>query len=183
MRIVTIDSYRIGAREQIETYAEIMQIPVSCVETHEDLRKVIDLYRGVDLILVDTIGKSPKDSVSLAKMKKTLEACGLECETHLAVSATTKTNDLAELLRQFEPFGYSSIILTKLDETAFIGNIISVLKNRERPISYLATGQRVPQDIERASRTRLLMNIEGFPVERQGVAERFQETGEADDWS
>ena len=184
VRIVTIDSYRIGAREQIESYSEIMQIPVSYVETAEELRKVMDLYtKSVDLILIDTIGKSPKDAVNLAKMKKILEGAGHDCETHLAVSASTKAQDITEILRQFEPFGYGAVILTKLDETGSTGNIISTLAERAKPLSYVTTGQRVPQDIERASRMRLLMNLEGFRVDREALSTLWgEERFDAEEW-
>jgi len=176
VRIVTIDSYRIGAREQIESYSEIMQIPVSYVETAEELRKVMDLYaKTVDLILIDTIGKSPKDAVNLAKMKKVLDGAGHESETHLALSASTKAHDISEILRQFEPFRYSTVILTKLDETSYAGNVISVLGQQGKSLSYITTGQRVPQDIERASRMRLLMNLEGFRVNREEMGRRYGE--------
>jgi flagellar biosynthesis protein FlhF len=176
VRIVTIDSYRIGAREQIESYSEIMQIPVSYVETAEELKKVMDLYANtVDLILIDTIGKSPKDAVNLAKMKKVLEGAGHESETHLALSASTKAQDVAEILRQFEPFRYSAVILTKLDETSCTGNAISALGRQGKSLSYITTGQRVPQDIERASRLRLLMNLDGFRVNREELGKKYGE--------
>lgn len=176
VRIVTIDSYRIGAREQIESYSEIMQIPVSYVETAEELKKVMDLYaNSVDLILIDTIGKSPKDAVNLAKMKKVLEGAGHESETHLALSASTKAQDITEILRQFEPFRYSAVILTKLDETSCTGNAISALGRQGKSLSYITTGQRVPQDIERASRLRLLMNLDGFRVNRDELGRKYGE--------
>jgi flagellar biosynthesis protein FlhF len=184
VRIVTIDSYRIGAREQIESYSEIMQIPASYVETGEELRKVMDLYdRSVDLILIDTIGKSPKDAVNLARMKKTLDGAGHQCQTHLALSASTKTQDIDEILRQFEPFRYGAVILTKLDETSTAGNVVSALGRRGKGLSYITTGQRVPQDIERASRLRLLMNLEGFRVDRDELGRLFgEEHFEAEEW-
>lgn len=174
VRMITIDNYRIAAKQQIETYGEIMQIPVSCVETYEDLRKTIAMYsQEVDLVLVDTIGKSPRDAVKLAEMKEILSACGSGAEVHLALSASTKASDIKEIMQQYEPFNYRSIIVTKLDETTRVGNIVSALAERGKTVSFITNGQRVPQDIERATAVRFLINLEGFRINRQRIEEKF----------
>jgi flagellar biosynthesis protein FlhF len=173
VRIVTIDNYRIAAKQQIETYAEIMRIPVSLVESATDLAKVMALHQDTDLILVDTIGRSPRDLTKLAEMKEILDKCGSEAMVYLAVSATTKASDTEEILRQFEPFKYRSIILTKLDETMRIGSVISSMDKHHKSISYLCDGQGVPQDLEEATVGRLLMNMEGFRIDREAVEQKF----------
>ena len=173
VRIVTIDNYRIAAKQQIETYAEIMRIPVSLVESAEELRKNIALYQDTDLILVDTIGRSPRDLGKLAEMKEILAACGSQACVYLALSATTKASDTEEILRQYAPFGYRAVILTKLDETMRIGNVLSCLARQKTPVAYVCDGQGVPQDLEEASPVRLLMNMEGFRIDREALEERF----------
>ncbi len=173
VRIVTIDNYRIAALRQIETYAEIMRIPVSCAESAAELKKVLAMSQGTDLVLIDTIGKSPRDLAKLAEMKEILDAAGSLSETHLAISATTKASDVEDTLKTFEPFKYKAVILTKLDETLRAGNIISVLDRNAKAISYIADGQSVPQDIERASAIRLLMTLEGFRINRERLEKRF----------
>ncbi|MBN1698326.1 MAG: flagellar biosynthesis protein FlhF [Spirochaetales bacterium] len=173
VRMITIDNYRIAAKKQIETYAEIMQIPVSFAETYNELQKAIALYQDVDLILIDTIGKSPADYEKLGEMKRILDACGTYSETHLAVSATTKASDVEDILRQFEPFMYKSVILTKLDETNRIGNIMSVLAEKSKPVSYITDGQVVPQDIEEATVMRFLMKLEGLRIDRDFIEKVF----------
>ncbi len=173
VRMITIDSYRIGAKQQIETYGDIMGVPTSCVETAEDLAKTIAMYKDVDLILVDTIGKSPREAVKLAEMKQILEACGKGAEVHLAMAATTKATDMEDILRQFEPFDYSAVVVTKLDETNRLGNVISVLCQRRKPVSYLTDGQKVPQDIAPAEIPRLLLGLEGFRVDRGKIEEKY----------
>jgi flagellar biosynthesis protein FlhF len=175
VRMITIDNYRIGARQQIETYGGIMGVPVSCVETAEDLRKTVALYSDADLILVDTTGKSPRDAVRLAEMQRVLAACGPQAEVHLALSATTKASDMVQIMRQFEPFDYKAVVITKLDETNRIGNAIAALAERGKPISFVTNGQSVPQNIEKAKVTRLLMNLEGFRVDRQRLEARYGE--------
>jgi flagellar biosynthesis protein FlhF len=173
VRIITIDNYRIGAKQQIETYAELMRIPVSLVESASDLSKTLALYQETDLILVDTIGRSPHDFSKLAEMKEVLETCGAQSSTYLAVSATTKTTDLEEILRQYEPFRYGSVILTKIDETMRVGNVIGVLAAARKSIAYICDGQGVPLDLEEASVMRLLMSLEGFHVDRERLEKRF----------
>ncbi|AEJ19668.1 flagellar biosynthesis protein FlhF [Gracilinema caldarium] len=174
VRMITIDNYRIAAKQQIETYGNIMQIPVSCVETYEDLRKTIAMYaQEVDLVLVDTIGKSPRDAVKLAEMKEILNACGSTAEVHLAMAASTKFSDIKEIMQQYEPFNYRSIIVTKLDETTRVGNMISALAERGKTVSFITNGQKVPQDIERATAVRFLINLEGFRINRQKIEEKF----------
>ncbi len=173
VRMLTADNYRIGAKKQIETYGEIMGIPVACIETSQDLKKKIALFSEADLILLDTIGKSPKDFVKLAEMRELIDSCIGSSTTHLAVSATTKTSDLFEILQQFESFNYASVVLTKLDETMRVGNIISVFSEKNKPISYITDGQGVPQDIEKATAYRLLKHISGLTFDRDKLEQKF----------
>ena len=160
VRIITIDTFRIGAKKQIETYGEIMSVPVVSAENYDQLRKYIALYsENVDLILVDTIGKSPKDYKNLAEMKEMLDACGTTAEAHLAVSSTTKVSDINEIMQQFESFKYNSVIITKLDETRCSGNLISALSDKHKPVSFITTGQKVPHDIKYATEEILMDNL------------------------
>jgi flagellar biosynthesis protein FlhF len=176
VRMITIDSYRIGAQNQIETYGNIMGIPVSCVENYDELRESIIRYSdGVDILLVDTIGKSPRDAIKLAEMQKLLEVCGSSAEVYLALAATTKSSDMGEILKQFEPFRYRSVILTKLDETFRVGNVISALAEQGKSLAYITEGQQVPKDIQRARAIRLLINLEGFKIDRDKFERLFPE--------
>ena len=167
VRIITIDNYRIGARQQIETFGEIMGIPVNCAETPDDLRKFMAFYQDVDLIFIDTIGKSPRDYENLGKMRALLKECGASSQVCLAMSATTKGSDMLEIAQQFEPFNYKSIVITKLDETNKVGSLISTLWEKQKSISWITDGQVVPHDIEPASTLKLLLHLEGFRVNRE----------------
>ena len=173
VRMLTADNYRIGAKKQLETYGDIMGIPVAGIETYQDFKKKLAIFSDADLILVDTTGKSPRNHKGLAEMQEILDACGSQAEVHLTISATTKVSDMEEVMRQFEPFKYSSVILTKLDETVHIGNLISVLAEKQKPLSFLTFGQGVPQDIEKAAADRMMKYLEGFglPVGSTGVVE------------
>jgi flagellar biosynthesis protein FlhF len=174
VRIITIDAFRIGARAQIEKFGEIMGIPVSYIDNRRDLRKEIALYQEeTDLILIDTIGKSPKDYAKLGEMKEFLDVCGSRMETHLVLSASTKTSDIAGILQQYEPFNYRSVIISKLDETSHVGNIISSLADRGKAVSYITDGQTVPVDIKKADVVRFLINLDEFTVNREKIEKRF----------
>ena len=180
VRMITIDAFRICAKEQLETIGNLMQIPVLSADSKMALRKEIALHsENVDLFLVDTIGKSPKDAAKLGEMKEILNGCGKAAEYHLVLSAGTKTSDIEDILRQFEPFNYKSVILTKLDETDRIGNIISALAGKKKSVSYITDGQTIPVDIKKASVVRFLINLDGFKVDREKIERRFP-SGEAD---
>jgi len=173
VRIVTIDNYRIGARQQIETYGEIMRIPVTAAETADELKKAIALGQDAEVIFIDTVGRSPGDYTHLAEIRSLLDVVGRQGTTQLVVSATTKYADLEEIMRQFEPFAYDGVIVTKLDETATIGNVLSVLGAARKPVSYCCDGQVVPQDIAPASILRLLLSLDGFRLDRRLLEQEF----------
>jgi len=180
VRLITIDTFRICAKEQLEQIGSIMQIPVSCVSNKQDIKKEIALYsEDIDLFLIDTIGNSPKDSSKIGEMKEILDGCPKNAEYHLVISAATKASDLEDIMRQFEPFNYKSVILTKMDETGSYGNIISALAEKRKCISFITNGQAVPEDIRRASVVRFLINLDGFKINRDKIEKRFP-SGEAD---
>jgi flagellar biosynthesis protein FlhF len=179
VRMITIDGYRIAARQQLEIYGEIMGIPVSFVNTNDELRKAIVRHSTeADLVLVDTIGKSPRDAVKLAEMKQFLNACGSSAEVHLAVSASTKYSDIREILQQFAPFNYQSLAITKLDETVRVGNVISALSEQGKAVSFITDGQSVDKHLHRASVVRFLINLEGFSIVRDEIEKKFSTDGD-----
>jgi flagellar biosynthesis protein FlhF len=172
--LVTIDAYRIGAKEQVWTYGGLMHFPCFFTAEYNELKQIIAANsEGVDLILIDTIGKNPRDMEELGKMKKLLDACGTLAEVHLALAATTKSGDINEILKNFEAFSYKSVIVTKMDETIRTGNIIGALSERAKPVSFMTTGQKVPADIREASVIQFLTNLEGFKVNREKLEKKF----------
>ena len=180
VRLITIDGYRIGAKEQLVKAGNIMEIPVTYVDNKQNLRKEIAIHSvDTDMFLVDTIGKSPKDASKLGEMKEILDGAGRSTEFHLVISAGTKTSDIENIMRQFEPFNYKSVVLTKMDETDRIGNIISALAEKKKSVSYITDGQAVPGDIKRASVVRFLINLDGFKVNREKM-EKYFPSKEAD---
>jgi flagellar biosynthesis protein FlhF len=174
VRVYTIDTFKIGGTEQLGKYCEIMEVPFGIINNKDELRKEIDMYREeTDLILIDTIGSSPNDSVKLGEIKALLNACGLKADIYLVLSASTKTNDIEHILRQFEPFNYQAVLLTKMDETRTVGNIISAFAEKGKQISFITNGQQIHKDIKKANVVGFLKNLEGFNVDRDEMEKRF----------
>jgi flagellar biosynthesis protein FlhF len=174
LKFITIDTVRIGAKDQLETYGTIMDFPVVSMENSEDLKEAVTMNpEDLDLILVDTSGRSPRDSPKLGEMKQFLDACGSSAEIYLVLAATTKYADLVYIMQQFEPFNYRSVIVTKLDETNQVGNVISALAERGKSVCYITDGQKVPADLQRAGVVNFLINLDGFEISRKKIDERF----------
>ncbi len=167
--MITIDTYRIGARSQIETFGDIMSIPVLTADSPVSLDRHIRSRRESDLILIDTIGKSPKDQDIFDEMQRILSVCGSDTEFSLAVSASMKFRDILAAVERFRPLRISSMTVTKLDETAIIGNIVSAAHEARLPLLYLTTGQNVPQDLIRASRGFFMRHLQGFSVDVENI--------------
>jgi len=165
VRMITIDAFRICAKEQLETVGEIMKIPVSTVDNKQALRKEIAVHSKVtDMFLIDTIGENPKDSSKLGEMKEILDGAGKEAEFYLVVSADTKASGIEDIIRQFELFNYKSVIITKMDEIDRIGNVISALAEKRKSVSYVTDGRNIPFDIRKASVAYFLSNLDGFNI-------------------
>ncbi|MDR2923939.1 MAG: flagellar biosynthesis protein FlhF [Treponema sp.] len=175
VRVYTIDTFKIGGSDQLQKYCEVMEVvPFAIINNDKDLRKEIDMYREeTDLILIDTIGSSPNDPKTLGEMNALLNICGSKAETYLVLSAITKTNDIEHIIRQFEPFNYQAVLLTKMDETRTVGNIISALAEKGKPVSFITNGQQIHKDIKKANVVGFLINLEGFNVDRDEMEKRF----------
>lgn len=144
--LVTIDIYRIAAAEQLKVYGEIMQVPVDVVLTPEQLQQVLARHQDKDLILIDTAGRSPRDSAGIDELQKFIGAeSGIE--NHLVLSATTREQEMFGAIKRFGRLPISSLIFTKLDECEGLGSILNVHLKHDCPISYLTNGQRVPEDL------------------------------------
>jgi len=152
--LLTLDTFRLAAVDQLQQYAQILQVPLHVALTVEDLRSALRFYQDRTLVLIDTPGHNPKDTEVLDQLRHFLEELP-EVETHLVLSATTKPKDLADIALRFEPLKPSRLIFTKLDETSTYGPILSTLVRVKRPLSYLGTGQEVPQDLELATSRRV----------------------------
>ncbi len=159
--IITTDNYKAGADSQIESLAGIMNVPCVSVCRRDALEKQLEEWSpAMDMILVDTAGKSPGDEIS--RTVEMLAGCGESARKFLVLSATTKTSDLTTTVKRFGSFGYHAVICTKTDETSHLGNVLSALSETGISIAYLTTGQKLPGNIETASRDVLMGYLEGF---------------------
>lgn len=174
LRMVSIDRFRIAAQEQLETYGKHLEIPTTSAETDEDIQKLLSIDGGrLDLMLIDTIGYSPHDYESLGKMRKILEVSGAKPEVFLVFSASTKASDIKDIMRNYEPFDYKAVIVTKYDETNHIGNVVSILSEKNKPVAFISAGQRVPRDMENATVIRFLMKLTDFKIDRESLENKF----------
>lgn len=152
--LLTLDTFRMAAVDQLQQYAQILQVPIHVALTVEDLRSALRFYQDRTLVLIDTPGHSPKDGEVLGQLRRFLDELP-DVETHLVLSATTKPRDMADIAQRFEPLKPSRLVFTKLDETSTYGPILSTLVRVKKPLSYLGTGQEVPQDLELATSRRV----------------------------
>lgn len=161
--IISTDKYKIGAEAQITALASGMNIPVVSVGNPAGMRQQIELWGAkVDRIIIDTVGRNPKDSKAIIGIGDILSGCGREVEKLLAVSATTKVSDLFEIIGQFNMLNFNAVICTKMDETYHAGNVISALNQTGKSLAYITVGQKVTSGIERAKSDRVLEFLEGF---------------------
>ncbi|TDT68564.1 flagellar biosynthesis protein FlhF [Hypnocyclicus thermotrophus] len=152
---ITADTYRLEAVSQIKAYANIMRVPVEVVKRPEDLIKAVEKFKDKDIVLMDTAGRSPKNTEQMNELKEYVENIGSEIEVVLVMSATSKLKVLYETIEKFKYIGFSSIIFTKIDETSSVGSILTIMKKYNIPISFITTGQTVPDDIEIATKGKL----------------------------
>jgi flagellar biosynthesis protein FlhF len=144
--LVTIDTYRIAAVEQLKVYGEIMNLPVEVVLTPEQLQEALARHQDKDLILIDTAGRSPRDVQSIEELSRFLGP-GADIENHLVLAAPTRDRELQETVNRFGKLPLHSLIFTKLDECDQRGSLLNVSLRGNLPLSYLTNGQRVPEDL------------------------------------
>lgn len=147
---LTADTYRIAATEQLRVYANILDAPMSIIYSAEEMNDAIERVSDYDLVFVDTAGFSHRNEDQCADMKKLIEGLdeNYEKEVYLVLSATTKYRDLLEIVDIYKEIAEYKLIFTKLDETITYGNILNIKLYSGAKLSYMTTGQNVPDDIE-----------------------------------
>ena len=154
--LITLDSYRIGAVEQLFQYASIMSLQIIEVLNPDEFGAAIRQYVDKDVILIDTLGSSQYDQKNLAKLSEFLKASDEDIDVSLVLSAGSKIEDLLEIYENYSFLKIDSLIITKFDETKIFGNIFSLIYETKTPISYFSTGQEVPDDIMEADEDYLI---------------------------
>ncbi|MEN3001330.1 MAG: flagellar biosynthesis protein FlhF [Armatimonadota bacterium] len=143
--LLSLDTYRIGAIEQLRTYAGIMNLPLHVATTAEEAQEGLELFRNHNLVLIDTVGRSQRDESHLHELHAALAP--LKAQVYLVLSATADTAVLEEAFQRFSLFEPEALILTKVDEAVRFGASINLCMQHPLSLAYFTTGQRVPEDI------------------------------------
>lgn len=147
--LISTDSYRIGAHEQLKAYARILDVPFKIVNTRSGLDDALAAFSDRRLVLIDTAGMSQRDM----RLGKHLELLGYEREevtTYLVVSTTSRLSGLNDVVATYKKFNVKGCILTKIDESTCLGSALDVVIRHNLPVAYVSDGQRVPEDLQPA---------------------------------
>ncbi len=147
--LITTDNFRIGAREQLNTYARILDVPVRSASSADELNNALNAFCDKELILIDTAGMSQRD-VQLSEQLSMLKAGNQPVRSFLALPATTQQISLEQAIKAFSTVQIDACILTKMDEAASIGNVLSAVIHSGLPIAFTTDGQKVPEDLQLA---------------------------------
>ncbi|GAB6098879.1 flagellar biosynthesis protein FlhF [Halanaerocella petrolearia] len=156
--LITADTYRIAAVDQLKTYSEIIDLPLEVAFTPQELISAINKFQGYDLILVDTAGRSQNNEIHISELKGFINKSQVD-KVSLVLSATTKASDLKKIIDVYNELQIDNLILTKVDETNSLGIIYEAVIRAEKPLSYITTGQDVPEDIKLPSLEELTNDI------------------------
>lgn len=154
--LVAMDQYRIGAAEQLYTYARLLGVPVHAVTPQQSLKETLARVADRKLVLIDTVGMSPRDG-ALAGQIDALHAAHPKLRAYLTIAANNQTQDQDEAVRRFGVGKLAGCIISKLDETSRIGGALSVAIRHQLPITYFTDGQRVPEDLHLAQADALVI--------------------------
>jgi flagellar biosynthesis protein FlhF len=152
--VITCDTQRIAAAEQITRVAELVGVPVRRCAHPQEIKRAIDAFANMDLVMIDTAGRSPRNEERVKELRAQLEAAKPD-ETHLVLSVTSARETLSDIVERMSPLQFNRIVLTKLDEAVQTGVLLDVLSRVGSSVSFITTGQSIPHDIEVADSERL----------------------------
>jgi flagellar biosynthesis protein FlhF len=158
--LISLDTYRLGAAEQLRTYARIMGLPIQVAQDRDEFVEAVELFENCQLVLIDTAGRSLKNDESLSDLTDTLSLAH-NVSQHLVVSAGLKDRDIARTINRVGRSRTDSLIISKIDETQEYGNVINNLIKYKVPVSFITNGQKVPDDIRPATPGQLARLITG----------------------
>jgi flagellar biosynthesis protein FlhF len=158
--IITMDTYRIGAAEQLKTYARVMDVPMEVASDKKEFKRIVNKLADRDIILVDTPGRSRNDEGHLSQLRENLKT-DHPLETNLVLSMTSSRENMADAATRFNITSYDNIIFTKLDDSSKFGFMYNIVDRVKKPVWYITDGQGVPEDIQRVNPgelARLIVN-------------------------
>ena len=156
--LVSLDTFRVGGIEQLQIYGDIMGVPVETAQDRPGLKECMKRHSDKDVVLIDTMGRCHRDHNYSAQLSKVFEGLG-EMETHLVLSVVSNEKQFMKSYKQFSPLGINRVLFTKIDEGLNFGSMVNFSLRTRLPLSYLTTGQRVPEDIEVAVQDRVIRLI------------------------
>ena len=159
--LLTMDTYRIAAAEQLRTYASILEIPFRVIYSVDEMKQAAEDFREYDYIMVDTAGHSLKNEELIRDVENYIRALEdlMECENYLVLSATTKYRDLIEISDAYSEMVAYKLIFTKMDETGAKGNLYNIRMHTGAPVAYITNGQNVPDDIAVFDAQKIVKNL------------------------
>ena len=178
--LITTDTYRIGAHEQLATYGKIMGCAVRVAKDADELSQILYQFREKRLVLIDTAGMGQRDVRLSEQLETLMSSSGVNIKSYLVVPSTAQRRVVEEALQHFKRIPLSGCILTKIDESLGLGEVLSVTMKHALPISYITTGQRVPEDIEIAKVESLISDTLTM-MENQQQEESHQWYSNTDD--
>ncbi len=152
--LISVDTYRIGAIEQLKTFAAIADIPIEIIYRASEISKVLRKFKDKDIVFIDTVGRNQKNTKEINELAKLVSAANPD-EIHLVVSAVTDRMAVNQIIANYKTLNPNLLILSKLDEVAGMGSILNITQSNSLPISYLTTGQSVPDDIMKAEASHI----------------------------
>lgn len=159
--LITMDTYRIGAVDQLKTYASILGIPCEVVEKPEDMHKKIDKLCYCDLLLIDTVGTSHRNNEKIDDIERYLADIAESYNKYLVLSISTDTDTTNAIMDRYEMLGYDALVLTKFDEVHTLKNFWNIIEHNNKPVQYFCFGQDVPEDIQSATLKNVLSYLWG----------------------
>lgn len=152
--LITIDTYRIGAIDQLRTFAHIAEMPLKVAYVLDEFAAALHAFRSMDAILVDTTGRNPRDFGFMEELREYLELA-MPSEVNLVLSATTRYAELADIIEEYNKVGFNRVLLTKIDEVRHPAVLLNLANLTTAPLSFVANGQNIPDDLIEADKRHL----------------------------
>ncbi len=173
--LISTDSYRIGAQEQLMNFGRILDVPTYAVNDAKELSDRLKDLADKRLVLIDTAGMSQRD-IHLSEQLQTLSDCSSRIKTYLVMAANTQASALREVTRTFSKSQLEGCILTKIDETSILGDALSTLIRYQLPIAYFSDGQRVPEDMHPARAHSMISRAVSLMQQQEMISEKYPNT-------
>jgi flagellar biosynthesis protein FlhF len=166
MALVSTDSYRVGAQEQLKTYGQLLRVPVYIAANEKELGAILDRLKDKRLVLIDTAGMNQRD-IRMTEQLSMLKNANKKIKLISVLSASAQSSAIHEVASVLKPYGMDGCIVSKLDESTSLGGIISVIIEQQLPLQYVTDGQKVPEDIHPGRVSHLLKRAMGIVRERK----------------